>query len=102
MATLLKRLSPCHVFLISLSISHHLFLFYDLSQEILTEDLLACDCEETGKWQGGVDLQAQRDIAIPIIVVLLEDIRHSLQTYAALYEHVERYCSIVSLVVGPE
>jgi low affinity Fe/Cu permease len=36
-----------------------------------------------------LDLQTQRNIAIPILVVLLENIRHALQTNARLDEQIE-------------
>lgn len=46
------------------------------------------------------DSQAQRNVPIPVCVVLLEHIRHALETYASLHEEVERQHPL-SLVLVP-
>ena len=47
-------------------------------------------------------LKAQSDVAISIVVVLLEDIRHALQGDAALDEEVEAHDTLLTLVVRAE
>ena len=46
--------------------------------------------------------QAQRNISIPIIIILLKHLRHPLQTNTALYKQIEAYsilaCSATRLV----
>ena len=45
-------------------------------------------------------LKAQCDIPIPIIIISLENIRHSLQNYAALHEQVETHVPFSTLVIS--
>lgn len=47
-------------------------------------------------------LETQRDIPIPIIVILLEHIRHSLQRNARLHKQVEAKLALAALVVRLE
>lgn len=47
-------------------------------------------------------LEAQRDEAVPVMVVLFENVRHAFQRNAALHEQVEAHDSLVALVVRPE
>jgi hypothetical protein len=45
-------------------------------------------------------LQAQRDVPIAVVVVLLEHIRHALQADARLHEQVEAHVVVAAAVVG--
>jgi hypothetical protein len=45
------------------------------------------------------DLQAQRDIPIPVIVVLLEHVRHALQADACLHKQVKAHVVVAAPVV---
>lgn len=47
-------------------------------------------------------LKAQSDVAVPVLVVFLENIRHALEANAGLDEEVEAHNTLVPLVVGPE
>lgn len=47
-------------------------------------------------------LEAEGNVPIPIVVVLLEDVRHALQRDAGLDEQVEAQLALVALVVGLE
>lgn len=47
-------------------------------------------------------LKAQRDVAVAVVVVLLEDVRHPLEADAGLDEEVEAEDALVALVVGLE
>ena len=46
------------------------------------------------------NLQAQCDISVPILVVLLEHVRHPLETDARLHEQVKAHGILASTVVG--
>jgi hypothetical protein len=46
--------------------------------------------------------QAQCDIAISVIIVFLEDVRHPLETNAGLDEEIEAHGALASPVVGSE
>ena len=48
----------------------------------------------------GLDLQAQRNVAVAVVVVLLKHIRHALQTDARLHEQVEAHVVVAAAVVG--
>jgi len=45
------------------------------------------------------DLQAQRDVPVPVLVVLLEDIRHALEADARLHKQVEADCVLAAPVI---
>jgi hypothetical protein len=47
-------------------------------------------------------LKAQRNIPIPIIIILLEHIRHPLEANTRLHEQIEAHDALVPLVVRPE
>ena len=47
-------------------------------------------------------LKTKCDISIPVIVILLEHVRHPLQRNTRLHEQVETHDALVPLVVGPE
>lgn len=47
-------------------------------------------------------LEAEGDVAIAVVVVLLEDVRHALEGDAGLDEEVEAQLALVALVVGLE
>jgi len=44
-------------------------------------------------------LQAQRDVSIPIIVILLKHVRHALQANARLYEQIKAHVVVAPAVV---
>lgn len=46
--------------------------------------------------------KAQSDEAVPIVVIFLEDVRHTFQGDAALHEKVKAHDTLVALVVRPE
>ena len=45
------------------------------------------------------NLQAQCDVSVPILVVLLENIRHPLETDARLHEQIEAHGILATTVV---
>lgn len=47
-------------------------------------------------------LEAQRDEPVPVVVVLLEYVRHALQRDAALDKQIEAHGALLALVVGAE
>jgi hypothetical protein len=47
-------------------------------------------------------LQAQCDVAIPIVIILLEHIRHPLQANASLHKQIKAHRILSSSVVGSE
>lgn len=47
-------------------------------------------------------LEAKGDVAVAVVVVLLEDVRHALEGDAGLDEEVEAQLALVALVVGLE
>lgn len=47
------------------------------------------ESQKVGEGEGGGNLQTQGNVAITIVVVLLEHIRHALQTDASLDEQIE-------------
>lgn len=47
-------------------------------------------------------LETQGDVAVAVVIVLLEDIGHALERDAALNEQVEAHDAFISLVVGVE
>lgn len=53
------------------------------------------------KLTGQKVLEAQRDEPIPVLIILLENIRHPLQRNAALNKHVEAHTLVPALVVDP-
>lgn len=46
------------------------------------------------------DLQAQSNVPIPVLVILLEDVGHPLQTDARLHEQVEAHCVLTAPIIG--
>ena len=45
------------------------------------------------------NLQAQCDVSVPILVVLLENVRHPLETDARLHEQIEAHGILATTVV---
>jgi len=46
-----------------------------------------------------LDLQAQRDVPIAILVVLFKHVRHAFKADARLYEQIEAHCIAPAAVV---